>query len=111
MVEDGMIAILETDGTIGTQTLGIDRRKGEKGALRNSIDVCNLSEQLKMFSKSLNKVFCGIETNYNQYELDEIEIKADISTSAGISIIGSAEITSTGGITLKFKRKRNIEKR
>lgn len=78
------------------------------GAIRrlvqHELDTEKLKTNLSSFVTGMTDVFEQISSSISDYSLDEIEITADVSVTGGVSLIGSAEVGMTGGITLKFKR-------
>ena len=83
---------------------------------RNNVFEMSDQEFAKQFEKLydyMDSVFSQIQKKgkkrNRQFELDEIELKVDVSLKAGIRIVASAEIETTGGITLTFKRKQKDE--
>ena len=72
-----------------------------------SVDV--LQANLSTFIKNMEAAFNQVTTSISNYELDEIEIKVEISAAGGVSLIGSVEAEATGGIALKFKRRQQNE--
>lgn len=64
-----------------------------------------LEANLSAFVESLGVVFDNLSAPIKSFELDEIEVKVDISINGGVSLVGSVEAGTSGGVTLKFKRK------
>ena len=67
--------------------------------------VDNLSSLIAVFSNCFN----SIHTSNGSYELDEIELKVEISAEGQIALVGSIGAECTGGITLKFKKGKTNE--
>lgn len=77
------------------------------GCKEVSLDI--VRENLAAFINNLSTTFDQVTATINNYELDEIEVKVDITVSGGVRLIGSMETGMDGGVTLKFKRKSKNE--
>lgn len=105
MEEKMMLSILGRDDGI-IQSKGFYKQSPLKfGEIPIDIFQANLAA----FVKNLGKVFDKAISPMANYELNEIEINVDISVTGGISLIGSVEAETSGGLTLKFKRIHNDE--
>ena len=66
-----------------------------------------LKVNLSTFISDLGETFNQMTAEISNYNLDEIEVNVDISVSGGVRLIGSMESGMSGGVTLKFKRKKD----
>lgn len=66
-----------------------------------------LKTNLSTFISDLGAAFNQMTAEISNYDLDEIEVNVDISVSGGVRLIGSMESGMSGGVTLKFKRKKD----
>ena len=105
MKEKMMVSILGRDSVI-TQSKGIYRQSPLK---YGEIPIDIFQTNLATFIKNLSKVFDSAIPSMANYELNEIEINVDVSVTGGISLIGSVEAETSGGLTLRFKRIHNDE--
>lgn len=103
-----------SDKTISV--IGKDYPQAQSKGLSNNfrvdckeVSLDTLRSNLSAFVNSLGITFDKMETTINNYELDEIEVKVDITVSGGVRLIGSMETGMDGGVTLKFKRKNKNE--
>ena len=78
--------------------------------VQEEISAQSLKEQFHDLADTLGSVFSDIETERSKFELDEIELKVDVSLKTGISILAKAELETSGGISLTFKRKEKKDK-
>lgn len=72
-----------------------------RGELSESIFEKNLSEFVSKIDSALSKVHSTI----SEYSLDEVELNIEISVSGSISLLGTIEGSTTGGVTLLFRRR------
>ncbi len=64
-----------------------------------------LKKEITKITNSLSQIIEQNEVTVNNFTLDEIAIKLEVSASGKIAILGNGVSTSgTGGIELKFKR-------
>lgn len=80
--------------------------KGSAGShlLYSKLPISTLQANLSDFITRLGTSLEHIQSNMLNYTLDEIEINIEVSATGSISLVGSIEAGTTGGITLKFKR-------
>lgn len=65
-----------------------------------------LCENISEFTKGINRLLNTVKSeSESPYELDEIEVHAEITLSGSINLIGGVSSGTMGGITLKFKKK------
>lgn len=65
-----------------------------------------LKTELSKITNSLTSVIEDTATSINEFGLDEVSIKLEVSASGQVAILGNGvSATGTGGIELKFKRK------
>ncbi len=104
MNNEGNIYILE-EVTSDDQAMGPG--KHETKYVQSRVNERELTQKLHDFSNTLGKLFSHISSNYGDFHLDTIEVKADITTKAELAIrlVSSASIETSGGLTLVFKRK------
>lgn len=62
---------------------------------------------LEDFVNGMGAVLNGLDATVRDFHLDEIEVVIEVSTTGSISLIGSIEMGTTGGLTLRFKRNEN----
>lgn len=60
----------------------------------------NMASFLEVLSPALNQA----EKVVGGYDLEEIELKLEVSAEGSLSLIGTVQAGAVGGITLKFKR-------
>lgn len=70
-----------------------------------TVSASDLKNGLNTFLGNFSDVFSDCSQKIGDFYLDEIEIKVDISLSGGIRLIGAAEAKTTGGLTIKLKRR------
>lgn len=83
--------------------------KGGNPSLRSrvkQIPTQVLCENISEFTKDINCLLNTVKSeSESPYELDEIEIHAEITLSGSINLVGGISSGTMGGITLKFKKK------
>lgn len=77
----------------------------QNGCKEVSLEI--LKTNLSTFISDLGATFDQMTAEIGNYELDEIEVNVDISVSGSVRLIGSIESGMSGGVTLKFKRKKD----
>lgn len=77
-------------------------RGAGKAALAH-VPVERLRENLARLTEAVGQAFAGA-AQVGDFALDEITLQVQVSAQGGIALIGSAKVTGTGAITLKFKR-------
>ena len=94
-------------GESDEQSLGPMHGRHEEGIKRTEVKTEKLEKALQRFTYQVSKMLTHLETKCGDYQLDEVEIKADISSTGGITIcmVGNVEFQTGGGVTLKYKRK------
>ncbi|MBR3487100.1 MAG: hypothetical protein IKH31_05980 [Clostridia bacterium] len=83
--------------------------KGSDSVSSKKISVSTLKEGLNTFLDGISDVFSDIKELPCNYYVDELELKLDVTISGGIRLIGSAEASTAGGITLKIKQRKSHE--
>lgn len=68
-----------------------------------SIPIETLNNNLAQFVKHVSRGLLSISSEIKEYQLDEVEVKLEISADGQIGLIGSVGAGCTGGVTLKFK--------
>lgn len=82
--------------------------KGGSGVKRwDRIKPEDLKTGLDSFLEKFSYVLSECSQKIGEFNLDEIEIKVDISLTGGVRLIGAAEATTSGGLTIKFKRNKS----
>lgn len=83
--------------------------KGNKNSLKTKIQqipINTLCENMSEFTKGINQMLDAMENNIGStYQLDELEVHAEITFTGSVNLIGELSTGTVGGITLKFKRK------
>jgi hypothetical protein len=98
MSEQDKISII----TVRESTTLAEKRELFETQLNTSV----LSDELQKFLSKLNNILTNIPKNVNEYQLDEIELSAEISASGTIKILGSGvESELGGGLKFVFRRK------
>ena len=87
-----------------TQSKGLSNHS-QNGCKEVSLEI--LKTNLSTFISDLGATFDQMTAEISNYELDEIEVNVDISVSGSVRLIGSIESGMSGGVTLKFKRKKD----
>ena len=90
---------------IGMAEDGGNSRGGARALIEDALDSALLRDNLSAFVHTLDGVFDGLKENVRDYNLDEIEVSANISANGGISLIGSVSTEFSGGLKLVFKKK------
>lgn len=89
--------------------------EGEKGLWNASqmsrkvgeVQTSELAKNVSAFCDEIGKMFGGVKTTIENYELDEFEVSATINAKGEIALIGSIGGEITGGIKLIFKRQKH----
>ena len=72
------------------------------------VDLDVLKASLSTFMEKIDGVFSAIKSDIQDtYELNEIDVKIEISGRGEVRLIGKLEAGASGGLTLKYKRKAN----
>ena len=106
MREQGIFIIGQDDTQTSLQSksiLNVPQLKCEE------LPLDSLRSNLNTFIDNISVVFDQITSPTKDYELDEIELKIDVSITGSVRLIGSVEAGTTGGIALKFKKKQSDE--
>ena len=77
---------------------------GTSKLLSQNLPLNTLKSNLSDFICNIEASLEGINQTIHNFNLDEIEMSIAISVNGGISLVGSVEAGTTGGINLKFKR-------
>ena len=67
------------------------------------IPVATLRENLRSATSLLSEAFSEIREVGN-YELSEVAVGVEITAEGGVQFIGTAKLSGSGSITLKFKK-------
>ena len=94
------------------ELLSIDYDDEAKGFGQRRLESRMLSKEklqkgLGSFLSSFSDSLTACQTTLGEFELDEIVVKLDISFSGSVRLIGTAEASTTGGMTLKLKRRKD----
>lgn len=88
--------------TVRQSTTLAERRE----LIETQIDVGVLSGELQSFLSKLSSILTATPKAIGDYELDEIELSAEVSASGTIKILGSGIESSLGsGLKFVFRRK------
>ncbi|WP_204153018.1 hypothetical protein [Leptolyngbya sp. CCY15150] len=88
--------------TVRQSTTLTERRE----LIETQIDVGVLSGELQSFLSKLGSILTATPKAIGDYELDEIELSAEVSASGTIKILGSGIESSLGsGLKFVFRRK------
>ena len=72
------------------------------------LSMTNIQKNTSEFFADLSLIFESIETTFQEFELDEVEITAGVTGSGKLSLIGGTlEGSIQGGIKFTFKRSRS----
>lgn len=87
------------------------RAKGAHSSTKilRSVDPRKLHDNLGGVIAEIKNVLSDLDTELQDFALDEIEVSIEISATGRIALIGSVEAGSTGGMKLKFRRHQNEE--
>lgn len=107
-----------SEETIWVVTDDIDQSSDNKRSYRDlpqergvKISVSELEQKMRHFLQSVGRIFRQAEqqsTHLSGVQLDEIEMSVEISGEGEIKLMGTGgKASSTGTITLKFKRLEN----
>jgi len=100
MNEAYAIAVLGTPDDVVTRDSNTLRLRKE------ILPVDQLSEKLATFVGALEKTLDRLKEVGGTYELDEVTVSVEISTTGNVSLLGSGvSATGTGGLELTFKRR------
>lgn len=95
-----MISIRSYDDTVTKGSLTSIKTKVKE------ISAEKLSENISVLIRNISQSLNLMEENISDsYYLDEFEINAEITLSGTLNIIGGLSSGTTGGVTLKFKKK------
>ena len=71
------------------------------------VDLLDFKASLTAFMEKIDFVFSDIKSDIQDtYELDEIDAKIEVSGKGEVRLIGKLEAGASGGLTLKYKRKK-----
>ena len=68
------------------------------------LDSDKLAQNLNSFCQEIGRIFEGISTSINDYELDRFELVVEVTASGQIQFIGSVGGQVKGGLKLMFAR-------
>jgi hypothetical protein len=63
-----------------------------------------LADEFGAFIEKVGRALQKAPSSLGAYTLDEIEVHAEVNAQGGVSLIGTATVGASGGITVKFKR-------
>lgn len=73
--------------------------------LSRRLPSADLAGKLSEFVCGFSEALENISDTISGYDLDEIEVSVEVSAEGEISLVGAVSVGSSGGITLKFKKK------
>lgn len=79
--------------------------KGTKLPVWGSLSATDFKKGIDSFFDDFCDIFDGCSNKTGAFYIDEIELRLDISLSGGVRLIGAAEASTAGGITVKLKRR------
>jgi len=75
------------------------------GVVSRSLDAEVLMKNLDAFLNTMGQVIDKVQGQFQSYQLDTIKLKADLSASGSISLLGSGgKLEGSGGLEFTFKR-------
>jgi hypothetical protein len=75
------------------------------GFVTRSLDAGVLKKNLDEFMKTMGQVIDKVQGQFQNYQLDTIKLKADLSASGSVSLLGSGgKLEGSGGLEFTFKR-------
>ncbi len=77
--------------------------KGGSGVGVAAIPVATLEANFHSATSLLSKALSGIQ-QVGQFELHEVEVGVEVSAEGGVQFIGTAKVSGSGTIKLKFKK-------
>jgi len=77
--------------------------KGSNAVGVAQIPVETMRANLRSATALLAEVFSDIR-EVGKYELSEVEVGVEITAEGGVQFIGTAKVSGSGSITLKFKK-------
>jgi hypothetical protein len=92
------------------QIMVIGRVSGEMrgfgdGVVSRTLDAEVLKKNLDAFMKTMGEVIDKVQGQFQNYQLDTIKLKADLSASGSVSLLGSGgKLEGSGGLEFTFKR-------
>ena len=93
----------------GTAAGQFNPAESARGVGLYNVPLQDFEENLTVFVGKISESLCRLHTVVEGYELDEVEVSAEVTATGGINFVGIAEAGVKGGITLKFKRKHGSE--
>ncbi|WP_411727343.1 hypothetical protein [Methyloglobulus sp.] len=69
----------------------------------------SLAKNLSTFMDSLTEVLPSLPASIGDYQVDELQLKLEITGQAGIRLVGSAHGGGTGGLTVILRRARETK--
>ncbi len=80
------------------------RSFGDGLAVR-TVDAGVLEQNLDSFLKTMSQVIGRVQGQFADYQLDSISLKAEISASGSVSLLGTGgKVEGGGGLEFTFKR-------
>jgi hypothetical protein len=74
------------------------------GAFVSKTSAESLANNLSTFMASLSEVLPALPASIADYQVDELQLKLEITGQAGIRLVGSAHGGGTGGLTVILRR-------
>ncbi|MFF7535375.1 hypothetical protein ACFZB2_40970 [Streptomyces bobili] len=82
------------------------RRRGDVEMVREDVSVGVLRERIDVFVKALAETLSSTQARIGHYQLEQVEVAAEVSAKGKVSILGSGgEVGGSGGLTFTFVRK------
>jgi hypothetical protein len=82
--------------------VAVDAKGGAWGAVGVAdVPIDKLRDSLRSATSLLAEAFQDIR-QVGQYSLSEVSIELEVSAEGGVSLIGTAKVSGSGSITLKF---------
>ena len=91
----------------------IEQQEGAKGIWNSAnqiirkigiVDIKKLTENLNDFCQQIGKVFQGVTTSVEDYELQSFELSVDITAKGEVRFIGSLSSELKGGLKIVFTK-------
>lgn len=75
----------------------------EAATVRKEIDVTTLKRSFEHLTRTLSDVLAEART-VGEYRLKQVDVRVEITSEGGVSLIGTATVGSTAALTLIFER-------
>lgn len=91
-----VVAVEEADDRAFWDRRKVDREKLELGVFQT---------KMAEFVASMQAVIARVEEEAGRWRLDEVQVAVEIGSKGSVNLLGTgAEISSTGGLSLTFRR-------